>query len=100
MNKQAQQQTICPTDMRLFWSRHEVTGEDEICAVVSQHQYFELEKRAQLRGKTVVETLYPELVDQLRAHGYNTPLDCFYVTPQLPDDRVSDTPPIHKPTYN
>jgi hypothetical protein len=69
-----------------------MTGEDEICLVVSQHLYFELEKRAQLRGKTVVENLYPELIDQLRARGYNTPLDCFYVTAELPDGPLPANP--------
>jgi hypothetical protein len=86
--------------MRLFWCRHDVTGDDEICVVVSERHYFELEKSAQRRGKTVVESLYPELIDQLRAHGYNTPLDCFYVTAELPDDAVAGKPPIHKPIYN
>jgi hypothetical protein len=100
MTKSGEQQVTSPTDMRLLWCKHDVIGEDEICVIVSERQYFELEKRAQQRGKTVVENLYPELIDQLKAHGYNTPLDCFYVTAELPDDPVTGKPQIHKPTYN
>jgi hypothetical protein len=44
MTKQTQQQIASLADMCLFWCRHDVTGEDEICVVVSQRQYFELKK--------------------------------------------------------
>ena len=59
MTKQTQQQIASLADMRLFWCRHDVTGEDEICVVVSQRQYFELKKGRSSGAKPLSKTFIP-----------------------------------------
>ena len=82
----AQSKSLPCIDMRLFWNRDETTGEDTICAVVTEREYFALEKEAQRQGKTIVEIIYPQIIDALQEHGYNTPTQCFFVSVEPPRD--------------
>ena len=70
--------------VRLFWCRNDGSGEEQICALVNEGDYFTLERQAQKRGKSVAENLYPQMIDALQSHGYNTPPDCFFVTLDVP----------------
>jgi hypothetical protein len=86
-------------DFTIFTCHDEATGEDEIrCVLDSERDYFELEKVAQQRGKSVEDYLYGEMLPQLQANGYNTPPDCFYVTTERPDDIDTGKPPARHVT--
>lgn len=101
MTQQAQKLITLPgVTFRIFCFRDDATGEDEIFIMVSEQGYYELEKQAQQRGKTVEENIYPLMIDQFRAHGFNIPPDCFFVTVEALEDGFTDRPSIIKPTYN
>ena len=75
-----------------FWTRNEATGEDQICAVVTEQEYFVLEKDARRQGKTIAEILYPQIIDALQPRGYDTPIDCFSVSIEPPRDGEAPRP--------
>lgn len=84
--------------LTIYSCRDPVTGEDAVCAVADTEQdYFELEKRAQRRGKTVERYLYAQIVGDLIAHGFNTPPGYFSVTAGVPGQ---PTPGAGRPLYN
>ena len=84
--------------LTLYSCRDPVTGEDAVCAVAAtERDYFEFEKHAQRRGKTVEQYLYAQMIDDLIAHGFNTPPDCFSVTVGMPGQPA---PLAGKPAYN
>jgi hypothetical protein len=85
-------------EFTIYSSRDPLTGEDAICIVANtERDYFELEKDAQRRGKTVGQYVYEQLIGDLIAHGFNTPPDCFSVTVGMPG---RPAPATCKPRYN
>jgi hypothetical protein len=77
-------------EMTIYCRRDDADGGDQICLVVDERDYFELEKRAPRRGKTVEQDLYCGMIDALQSHGFNTPPDCFFVSVDVP---AEDAPP-------
>lgn len=85
-------------EFRIYSNRDPITGEDQICFVANTEQdYFELEKSAQERGKTVEQYVYAQMIGDLIAHGFNTPPGCFSVTVGMPGQPA---PAARKPLYN
>jgi hypothetical protein len=86
-----------PARLTIYSCRDPVTGKDAICVVADTEQdYFELEKHAQRRGKTVKQHLYAQMIGDLIAHGFNPPLDWFSVTVGIPGQPA---PSASKPLY-
>lgn len=85
-------------EFRIYSNRDPLTGEDAICVVANtERDYFELEKRAQRRGKTVEQHLYEQMIPDLIAHGFNMPPHCFSVTVGMPG---RPAPAAREPLYN
>jgi hypothetical protein len=86
--------TLPGVTFNIFSRPDYVTGEDEICILVSEQGYYQLEQQAQQRGKTIEQYLYGEMRPHLKANGFKTPPECFFVTTQPPEDDL----PIHGPS--
>jgi hypothetical protein len=72
MTEEAQKLITLPgVTMQIFTRCDNANGEDEVCIVVSEQGYYELEKHAQQRGRTIEEHLYFEMRHGLQAQGYN-----------------------------
>jgi hypothetical protein len=83
----------------IYRCHDEASGEDKICCVLdSDRDYFRLEEEAQRRGKSIQAYLYGEMIMQLKASSFNTPLDSFYVTTERPDEIDTGKPPIRQVT--
>jgi hypothetical protein len=99
MLMEAQKLVIFPrVTMRCFRRTGNADGRDEFCAVISEQDYFVLEKIAQRRGKTVFDDAYWQTMDQLRSYGYTVPPERFHMSVGVPD--YSDRSGVDKPTYN
>jgi hypothetical protein len=81
----------------LIFSNFDLSGELEVCVVATKLDYFQLEKKAQRRGKTVEQFLYAEMAHQLRAYGLDVAPDRFYVTTEQPDEIDNGARPLASP---
>lgn len=83
----------------VFMRHQPATGEHEImCVLNDERDYFKLELQAQRRGKSVQDHLYSEMLPLLKAHGLNTPPDCFFVTSSPPDEINTGISPANRVT--
>jgi hypothetical protein len=71
--------------LTMFSHADPATGDHEICILTSETGYFELERQAQRRGKTVEGYLYGEMAYAFTAQGIKVPPGHFYVTAGRPD---------------
>ena len=79
--------------LTIFSHSDPATGDHEICILTSETGYFELERQAQRRGKTVEDIFTAKW--RMPSPRYNVTPDCFYVTAGRSGAFDTGSPPAH-----